>query len=106
MVFTCFPTPTRIFSAKSRSMFIPCDSPRASSGEIRLPPAIRYTSIYGTTILSQPESSQLESSGERLDALPRLPRDTGGPVFTEPWEAQAFALAVKLSEEGYFTWKE
>jgi nitrile hydratase accessory protein len=28
------------------------------------------------------------------------------PVFAEPWEAQAFALAVKLSESGYFTWKE
>ena len=27
-------------------------------------------------------------------------------VFKEPWEAQAFALAVKLSELGYFTWKE
>jgi nitrile hydratase accessory protein len=25
-------------------------------------------------------------------------------VFAEPW--QAFALAVKLSEQGYFTWKE
>jgi nitrile hydratase accessory protein len=43
---------------------------------------------------------------ERLAALPRLPRDDGGPVFREPWEAQAFALAVKLSEQGYFTWKE
>ena len=29
-----------------------------------------------------------------------------GPLFAEPWEAQAFALAVKLSEEGYFTWTE
>jgi nitrile hydratase accessory protein len=29
-----------------------------------------------------------------------------GPVFGEPWQAQAFALAVKLSEEGHFTWKE
>jgi nitrile hydratase accessory protein len=28
------------------------------------------------------------------------------PVFAEPWEAQAFALAVKLSEQGYFTWNE
>jgi nitrile hydratase accessory protein len=28
------------------------------------------------------------------------------PVFAEPWEAQAFALAVKLSEQGHFTWKE
>jgi len=38
--------------------------------------------------------------------LPRLPRDEEGPVFAEPWQAQAFALAVKLSEEGHFTWKE
>jgi nitrile hydratase accessory protein len=28
------------------------------------------------------------------------------PVFAEPWEAHAFALAVKLSEAGYFTWSE
>jgi nitrile hydratase accessory protein len=27
-------------------------------------------------------------------------------VFAEPWEAQAFALAVKLSEQGHFTWNE
>ena len=45
-------------------------------------------------------------AAERLAALPRLPRDTGGPVFAEPWEAQAFALAVKLSEQGHFTWTE
>jgi nitrile hydratase accessory protein len=45
-------------------------------------------------------------SSERLRALPSLPRDEGGPVFAEPWEAQAFALAVKLSEQGHFTWKE
>ena len=50
--------------------------------------------------------TQPESNAERLAALPRLPRDTGGPVFAEPWEVQAFALAVKLSEQGYFTWKE
>ena len=42
----------------------------------------------------------------RLAALPRLPRDQGGPGFAEPWQAQAFALAVKLSELGHFTWKE
>ncbi|PYR87960.1 MAG: nitrile hydratase accessory protein [Acidobacteria bacterium] len=42
----------------------------------------------------------------RLDDLPRLPRDADGPVFAEPWQAQAFALAVKLSEQGHFTWKE
>ena len=43
---------------------------------------------------------------ERLAAVPKLPRDGGGPVFAEPWQAQAFALAVKLSEQGHFTWKE
>jgi nitrile hydratase accessory protein len=42
----------------------------------------------------------------RLNALPPLPRDDDGPVFAEPWQAQAFALAVKLSEKGHFTWKE
>jgi len=41
-----------------------------------------------------------------LTLLPPLPRDEAGPVFAEPWQAQAFALAVKLSELGYFTWKE
>jgi nitrile hydratase accessory protein len=38
--------------------------------------------------------------------LPQLPRDEGEPVFAQPWQAQAFALAVKLSEQGHFTWKE
>ena len=28
------------------------------------------------------------------------------PVFAEPWQAQAFALAVRLSAEGHFTWPE
>lgn len=41
-----------------------------------------------------------------LAALPPLPRDEGELVFAEPWQAQAFALAVKLSEQGHFTWKE
>ena len=27
-------------------------------------------------------------------------------MFAAPWQAQAFALAVKLSEQGHFTWKE
>ena len=42
----------------------------------------------------------------RVDALPQLPRDEEGPVFDEPWQAQAFALAFKLAEEGHFTWTE
>ena len=31
---------------------------------------------------------------------------TPDPIFAEPWQAQAFALAVRLSQEGHFTWKE
>ena len=46
------------------------------------------------------------SDADRLAALPRIPQDKGGAVFAEPWQAQAFALAVKLSEAGHFTWKE
>ena len=38
--------------------------------------------------------------------LAGTPRDAAGPVFRAPWEAQAFALAVALSERGAFTWKE
>lgn len=44
--------------------------------------------------------------GERLAALPDLPRDDGEPVFAEPWQAQAFALALELSAQGHFTWVE
>lgn len=36
----------------------------------------------------------------------RLPKDADGPVFAEPWEAQAFAMAVKLNEAGVFGWNE
>jgi nitrile hydratase accessory protein len=39
-------------------------------------------------------------------ALPGLPLDGDEPVFREPWEAQAFALAVRLSAQGAFTWAE
>ena len=54
------------------------------------------------TTLSAPD----RLSPDRLRELPRLPRDEGGPVFAEPWQAQVFALAVQLSRQGHFTWKE
>ena len=43
---------------------------------------------------------------ERFAMSPLLPRDEGGPMFAEPWQAQAFALAVQLCAAGYFTWTE
>ena len=39
-------------------------------------------------------------------ALPDIPRDDDGPVFREPWEAQAFAMALALHDRGLFTWTE
>jgi len=40
------------------------------------------------------------------DAVPNIPRDAQGPVFREPWEAQAFAMALALHDRGLFTWPE
>jgi nitrile hydratase accessory protein len=39
-------------------------------------------------------------------AVPGLPRDEGGPVFHEPWQAQAFAMTLALFKRGLFTWPE
>ena len=41
-----------------------------------------------------------------LDKVPGIPVDSEGPVFRAPWEAQAFALVVRLQERGLFTWQE
>ena len=38
--------------------------------------------------------------------VPGIPRDDAGPVFREPWEAHAFAMALALHERGLFTWTE
>lgn len=40
------------------------------------------------------------------EELPSLPRDAEGPVFAEPWQAQAFAMTVRLHEQGHFEWTE
>jgi nitrile hydratase accessory protein len=39
-------------------------------------------------------------------AVPGIPSDPEGPVFREPWEAQAFAMALALHQRGVFTWAE
>ena len=40
------------------------------------------------------------------DIVPGIPRDRDGPVFREPWEAQAFAMTLALYRRGLFTWPE
>ena len=34
------------------------------------------------------------------------PTDAEGPVFNEPWEAQAFGLVLALHQRGFFEWSE
>jgi nitrile hydratase accessory protein len=43
---------------------------------------------------------------EVIRHLPDLPCDAAGPVFREPWEAQAFAMAVAAHQTGLFSWSE
>jgi nitrile hydratase accessory protein len=48
-----------------------------------------------------------QAAAERaVRSVPGLPCDTEGPVFREPWEAAAFAMAVALNERGLFGWDE
>lgn len=34
------------------------------------------------------------------------PGDESGPVFDEAWQAQAFAITLKLHDDGVFSWAE
>ena len=47
-----------------------------------------------------------DAAARATSALKSIPRDDDGPVFREPWEAQAFAMALSLHERGLFTWNE
>jgi nitrile hydratase accessory protein len=47
-----------------------------------------------------------EAAARATRAVPGIPCDAEGPVFREPWEAQAFAMALALHERGVFTWNE
>jgi nitrile hydratase accessory protein len=51
-------------------------------------------------------TSALPKLPELRTALPTLPCDDAGPVFSAPWEAQAFAMTLALHERGMFTWAE
>jgi nitrile hydratase accessory protein len=41
-----------------------------------------------------------------LDALHAIPAPQSSRTFNEPWEAEAFAIAVALQRRGVFTWDE
>lgn len=48
--------------------------------------------------------NQAEQAAVR--AVPSIPVDSAGPVFREPWEAQAFAMTLALHQKGLFAWSE
>jgi nitrile hydratase accessory protein len=47
-----------------------------------------------------------DSARRAAEIWPGIPRDDDGPVFREPWEAQAFAMTLALHERGLFSWPE
>jgi nitrile hydratase accessory protein len=48
----------------------------------------------------------LSRNSERGDARLRDTPEPESPVFAASWEAEAFALAVTLSSEGFYSWSE
>lgn len=47
-----------------------------------------------------------EAARRATEAIPGIPKDAQGAVFREPWEAEAFAMAVALHAAGLFAWTE
>lgn len=43
---------------------------------------------------------------ELLSAVPSIPKDDQGPVFSEPWQAEVFAMTLMLHEKNLFSWSE
>jgi nitrile hydratase accessory protein len=50
--------------------------------------------------------SDAQTAIDATKAIPGIPRDADGPVFREPWEAQAFAMTLALHARGLFSWTE
>ncbi len=48
----------------------------------------------------------LSGRPDPLNEFQLQPRDENGPVFNEPWEAQAFAIVLALHKQGVFSWDE
>jgi nitrile hydratase accessory protein len=48
----------------------------------------------------------IEAAQVAAQAAQKIVRGDEGPVFREPWEAQAFAMALALHNRSLFTWSE
>ena len=84
-------------------MSIPSAFPLRNCGETKPKRTTLFILTCGTTTLNQLDS--IPQPGN-LSNLLSLPQDEDGLVFAEPWQAQAFALAARLSAQGHFTWTE
>jgi nitrile hydratase accessory protein len=56
--------------------------------------------------LTRPSSIDPAAARRATEAVPGIPCDAEGPVFREPWEAQAFAMTLHLFDRGLFAWPE
>jgi len=56
--------------------------------------------------MSENSFIQPEAARRATETIPSIPRDANGPIFREPWEAHAFAMAIALYDRGLFTWSE
>jgi len=56
--------------------------------------------------LTPPSSIDPAAAQRATQAVPSIPSDAEGPVFREPWEAQAFAMTLALHERKLFTWPQ
>ena len=103
MACSCSPIATPRVSARSRSTCIRFVSRHANCGASRRQPNDTVVVDLWDDYLElvSPECGLIRCGIKALAVLPRLPRDEGGPVFAEPWQAQAFALAVNLSEQAF-----
>ena len=93
---TSFPIAMPMAAVRTRSPYTPSGSARVNFGGRTLRLGTQSVSTCGSPILSN--SHPLALSG--------LPKDVKGPIFAEPWEAQAFALAVRLNAVGALSWTE
>src|SRR6266852_5421314 len=62
--------------------------------------------LSGAGVSASGSDGDRAAFAEAAAVLPELPRDADGPVFREPWEAQAFAMTLALYRRGLFSWPE
>ena len=56
--------------------------------------------------MNDPRATLADIAAQCSGALPLPPGAADVPVFAEPWQAQAFAMAVQLHAKGVFTWPQ